>query len=472
MRWLKLSEKISFIFLLLSLALAARKFVFQLGSTSFQFESVFLEISELAAVLFVAAGLANWFSGRRRPVTPRLTALLLSSLFFLSWTAASALNADLIALSLIKTLELALAVLVFLTLALRGLPISWPALAGIFVGAAVLETALSFGQIWRQSSLGVRLLGEPLLSGTLAGVAKIAAKDYLWLRAYGTFLHPNVMGAFLMVAFALAAVVWLEAKGRLNRRLVLFSGMLALLAGLLMGSSRIAASGLIIFMLIFNLSVVAIGHLRRLYLSKLIRFDLLAGMALAVFAAVLWPMIGYHWLPAGQDQAISLRGIYQSSALRMAREEPLRGRGLGGFVGELKSQEYFSGQLAQKPWLAQPVHNLYLLLAVETGVIGLALFLLLTGLVVLPLVYNFSQQPDLKKAGLLAVIFSLLAMAGFDHFFLTQAQGRILWWLIMGLGASAVSSSLSRSYHDPRHELSPVYPHRPASSKNVFTRRS
>ena len=60
----------------------------------------------------------------------------------------------------------------------------------------IIQFCLGFVQVASGSSLGLMLLGEASLSLEIAGVSKVSVIGLEFLRAYGTFAHPNILGAY------------------------------------------------------------------------------------------------------------------------------------------------------------------------------------------------------------------------------------------------------------------------------------
>ncbi len=73
----------------------------------------------------------------------------------------------------------------------------------------------------------------------------------------------------------------------------------------------------------------------------------------------------------------------------------------------------------------QPVHNIYLLVASETGLISFFLFLVFLS-VVLFRSYKYNSP-------YLPVIITLLFLGGFDHYLLTLQQGMLIFVLFFSL---------------------------------------
>jgi O-antigen ligase len=80
-------------------------------------------------------------------------------------------------------------------------------------------------------------------------------------------------------------------------------------------------------------------------------------------------------------------------------------------------------------FLIQPVHNIFLLVLSETGVIGLVTFLF---------VFLKSFLAVIKKRNiyLLLSLLAITILGMFDHYFLTLQQGQLLFSLVLGIALS------------------------------------
>ena len=105
----------------------------------------------------------------------------------------------------------------------------------------------------------------------------------------------------------------------------------------------------------------------------------------------------------------------------------LFGIGLGDFTGWLMEQ---NPNLPQHVY--QPVHNIYLLVYSEVGVIGAVFFFLFIGV----LLYEFVKRTALREMmhnSFILVTASVIVMGLFDHFLLTIQLGRFVFWLSLAL---------------------------------------
>ena len=113
------------------------------------------------------------------------------------------------------------------------------------------------------------------------------------------------------------------------------------------------------------------------------------------------------------DRRSQLAGM----AIKMVQDSPLIGQGLNNFT--VVMDQY--GIIAATTRFLQPVHNIYLLILAETGILGLFGFGYL-------IVCAFrSPRPAVLKLSL----FTLLFLGLFDHYPFTLQQGMLLLFLLV-----------------------------------------
>lgn len=225
------------------------------------------------------------------------------------------------------------------------------------------EALLVFWQILNQGSAGGLwyLLGERFFNAGTPGIANTSINGQLFLRPYGTFPHPNVLGGWMAVVSSLV----LNPKTK----------FLAFIS-VLMSLSRSA----ILSLVISNKKILVVALL------------------------VLLPFLLH-------SQSLTVRWQLTNVALQQFLKSPLVGTGLG------TSPLYQWDSSLNYALSFQPIHNIYLLVLSETGLLGFGLFL-------------FLIFKSLKKSKL---ILPILFIGLFDHYFLTLQQGQLLFALVLGL---------------------------------------
>jgi O-antigen ligase len=134
-----------------------------------------------------------------------------------------------------------------------------------------------------------------------------------------------------------------------------------------------------------------------------------------------------------QPESLTLRQDLNIAAIEMIKKSPIIGVGLGNFLVRLP--EFYQGK-GQVRFL-QPAHNIYLMIAAETGLVGLGLFLWFLFLTYRHLRGVPQAQHHLGGGNVLIALISILLLGFFDHYFYTLQQGQLLATLILSLAWSS-----------------------------------
>lgn len=235
-------------------------------------------------------------------------------------------------------------------------------------------------------------------------------------RATGTSIDPNALGGLLIMTMTLAAPQ-LFAKRPLIRRSVLVVGLGLMALALLLSFSRGSFVGA-------GVALLALGAVRYRKLLSIIV------VALALIL-ILPQTQGYvtHFFEGvqGQDLATQMRLGEYTDALTLIQRYPIFGV---GFTGSPDLGTYLQ------------VASLYLMMASEMGLVGVAVFLT----VMLTLFVSAWRaralvrgRPDVEPIwwGFHAALFGALIGGIFDHYFfnLDFHHSVTLFWLYVGLAA-------------------------------------
>lgn len=418
----------------------------------------------------------------------------------------------------VKILEFSL---LFLYIAMRIVPCG-TILKQVFQIAILLGVFQAIIGIWQffiQQSIGLFWLKESLISPNINGVAKVIFDGEKYIRAYGLFPHPNVFGGFLVFSIILTFMykkmfhpstnvprgtfcgagvehfawqAWNILRGRRGIFQLLSSfhkgsvgegflwiTLIIQFIALLLTFSKSAILGLIIALLyifvphgtkILNI-IKQLFHVEQLYL-KLI---LLIGIIL-VLAYIIKPDINSLLF-----KSLDERALYAGASYGIISAHPLIGLGSGQFVINIDNYVPYGAFI--ELWQYQPVHNVFLLIWSELGIIGLSLFLWWIWRLFHPkrreivprgtissyeagVAQNTNQQDvsrlsrearmfhvehsifhwdgtimlnqqlsRILKGLLLGFLFIML----FDHYFWDIQQGQIMLWLILGIIAGIAS---------------------------------
>src|SRR5690606_12531870 len=126
-------------------------------------------------------------------------------------------------------------------------------------------------------------------------------------------------------------------------------------------------------------------------------------------------------------QSITGRTDYNAMAGELIKSNPWLGTGPGNYIATLK--ELFHVE----PWQYQPAHNIFLVFAAQFGILALGLFIKL-------LTVPFAQVKNMSRETISFTCFTaaliVILMGQFDHYFLTIQQGRLIFFVVLGLLAA------------------------------------
>lgn len=328
--------------------------------------------------------------------------------------------------------ELLLAVLAALVIrcALLENVVSFRGICAVLGLSAFAQAVIAIAQFYAQKSVGLWFLGEPSVDAATKGVARVTIEGVSYLRSFGTLPHANILAAFLVLGFvALAHAYFTAAPEHKYLRINFVIGMATILYALVFTFSR---SGWIVA----GLSICAIlaygftkHEFRRIALGFLGIIIILSSFLVYSFGWAIAPRAGF----AQGEASVDHRVFYNEIGVTLIKSHPF-GVGIGNQVIVADNGGLYADKGLTQIWLAQPVHNIYILIASELGILGIIIFLIL-------LFYAFRavrlKYPKLIFASIMFT--SLLAFGLVDHFPWDLHAGRLLFWVMFGimLGLSA-----------------------------------
>jgi len=290
----------------------------------------------------------------------------------------------------------------------------------IVVFGGFVQSIIALGQCIKQSSLGLKYLGESWIASGLPGIAKLDISSAKIIRSYGTFAHPNILACFLLLALYSAIYLVLKKKD------IYLLFLPVIILGLILTFSRSIIS-LGSLSLIISLVYIYLKTKKKDILKP--AFVLLASFV--VFSLIFLPYLTERFSIQKEEQAVSLRIFYNQISYGMIKKAPMLGVGLGNFTN--KFSELYP---ELETWQYQPVHNIYLLISSEIGIFGLVSFL---GFLFLLFKEQFKTRIHKPETTIfLSLIAVLLLVGSIDHFFFTINQGMILFWLTLGIFSTRI----------------------------------
>ncbi|MDP2631002.1 MAG: O-antigen ligase family protein [Candidatus Uhrbacteria bacterium] len=308
--------------------------------------------------------------------------------------------------------------------------LSLQAMLMALVTGGMFQAVAGIVQFFKQSDIGLRILGESILHPDMRGVAVFynTAGEKV-MRAYGITPHPNIVASYLLLA--LGALYSLYAVGRERIKPWLWHVCYAII--------------LFAFFLTFSRVVILAwvmmtGTIVLTLLAKETRTILAwKGAAIAtvimsvLFSIVFWNSIVGRLTINSADEGLVLRKYYNEQALESHTALNF-GIGIGNFVPWLMDR---NPGLPQH--LFQPAHNMYLLMYAEIGLLGVLAFL--AWLMITIKQFWQTTQRGLPEIISLSMFLGLAFVGLFDHFLWTLQQGMLMWWVMAGMIASSYKSA-------------------------------
>lgn len=275
--------------------------------------------------------------------------------------------------------------------------------------------------------------GERSFSSATPGIANAAINGTLVLRPYATFSHPNVLAGFLVVSMSLLLLFSDFKKQKLQKLFftaVLLVGTVALFATL----SRIAifAWGIIFIIWIFQKNHLPAVLQKFLFSqARVILFFILLVCGIVLVSNTFFPVFSRFSTLSLTDESFVQREVLNSSAWHMFASHPVFGVGLNNFLVNLPN--FITPKTV---FYLQPVHNIFLLVLSETGIVGFFFFIWFLVLTFRNIKYQIAKikknNQKINMKNKFIIFFLVLFLGLFDHYFLTLQQGQLLFSFVLG----------------------------------------
>ena len=316
----------------------------------------------------------------------------------------------------------------------------------------LLQACLGIWQFLMQSSFANKWLGMALHNPSELGVSVIETigPDGIrerWLRAYGGMEHPNVLGGMLVVGVLLLVSLLFQKKFSIsnfqfskNFQFLIFNfqGLIYVffvifIMAIFFTFSRgawISVSGGVILMLFWSV------FRKDLWVQKNVLQIILVSI---ILAAVLYSQFGNLVITRlTKDSRLEIMSSQEriasfKDAKELIKENAFTGIGIGNY--SLAMSKHAPERQA---WEYQPVHNVFLLVWAEVGILGLLGFLGLLG---------YLGWTCIRKKNIigLSLLLALVIMMSVDHWFWSLHFGVIFTWLVFGLILS--NPQINKSAH-------------------------
>lgn len=346
---------------------------------------------------------------------------------------------------------------------LARIPFSWRWLAQTWIAGALLQAGFGIWQFFSQQTIVNKWLGLAAHDPGQLGTFVIETGGERYLRAYGAFPHPNILAAWLALAIFLifglyfdlyrriyhwfAALhpsqqrkFWSAAGSQATKFSLEIAGYLICLSiltlGLLLTFSRGAWLACLVGLGVMAIAVVVKNDAKKFL--AMIKLGLIIGLVVAATIAIMPQPFLTRFQPASRLEKISIdsRLTYQDQAITLFKKFWVVGTGIGTYTQAVHDKI----DTGLKAWDYQPVHNIYLLIAVETSVSGLIVFGFFLFEVFRETIRQLKKSRVINRWFIVAIgqVVFVVVTGWVDHFWWTLAVGVWMFWLVIGLWRKSV----------------------------------
>lgn len=335
--------------------------------------------------------------------------------FFLVVSAISIKNSSALYLGVYQLSKLIEFVLFYFYLKNYALQkFNWSSSSVALIVGGVFQAMVGIIQFLKQSSLGLHYFGESLIRLDIRGTAYFlnSAGEKI-IRAYGTTPHPNILAGYLLLVLFIYYALFLYQRSDRKIYSLQFAVYTVIVFSFFLTFSRV-----VIFTWAAAFIIGAIAYYKS-YPREVRNIFIITACIVVVFASLYWPEILNRLTIASDDEGLLLRKYYVEEVIRS--DLAIFGIGIGNFVNWLIEKNPWEAH-----WFYQPVHNMYLLIYSETGILGILSFtFFLMGL--------FKKYFIISNPLFIILASCFLFIGFFDHFLWTLQQGKLAFWTALSL---------------------------------------
>lgn len=311
---------------------------------------------------------------------------------------------------------------------------------GSLLSGLALQGGLAVWQFLSQSTFAAKWLGLSLHDAAMPGTSVIEINPIRqlperWLRAYGGFDHPNILGGVMVIAILISLYLSVYFEKKENQRLkssvylkmACFIFIALYFMALFFSFSRAAWLGLGVSALLLLIIYVFKDRFGLKVLLRVLALNaaivLILGFAYQNLIFVRLAAKDRLEVKSNNERILSLKEGWS-----LVKERWGRGWGLGNYTLAVrdKNPQYSN-------WDYQPVHNVFMLVWAELGIIGLSVFIGILSLSVIVNIKSLRVTGGGRYALNLSMIISVILMMQFDHWWWSLHSGTLFFWTMLGL---------------------------------------
>lgn len=361
--------------------------------------------------------------GKRKPI--QFSSLDVVAVLLLIWTTLSIYNSSYIRLSLFELLRMTKLYLLSRVVAsnVRRREDVHDVVLALLIGL-VVQGVICVLQYMVGTDLGLELF-------TVGDLRRVS----------GTVGWPNTLGAYTATLLSVISALWMYGTGG-RVRIAIGAACLAGLFSLILSFSRGAWISLLAGVAVILVWGWRAGRLGAKSVPSLSAIALSAAVVGALFATSITARLAE--VHPRMDVIVD-RMQLNRVAMNMISAHPLMGVGINTFVDTMKQYD----TTGVTYYFPEPVHNVFLLVAAETGLVGLGLFLLLVFMAFRASLQASKTDDRFLSAGAIGILSGLVVLVvnNLADVHLRTDVLYALFWLLIGLavaiGRMANSTHLS-----------------------------
>ncbi len=284
-----------------------------------------------------------------------------------------------------------------------------------------LQSFIGVLQMIKGGTLGLAFFGEPVIREEGAGP---------W-RVMGTLGHPNRLGMFLEILLPMCFALFLIEKQKLMRFFAISVFGLGIVALIMTGSRGAWVSFTFALAILFYFAIK----------SKAMRFSSLIGPGIAALILITIMTFAFSDMIEerlyGEDHGSAMSRIpMMQIAFNLIQDHPIGGVGINNYAEVM--QQYNDTILGRRfGTIPRPVHNMYLLVIGETGLLGFGMLLsmmIMFGATLLKSIKSENRTISLINIALLAGLGAMCVHGMVDKH---PPGGYIYFYVMMAIAASS-----------------------------------
>lgn len=298
--------------------------------------------------------------------------------------------------------------------------------------SACVQASIGVFQFFQQGSIGLQIFGEPFVNNILLPeIAKAFIGGGRVLRVFGTMPHANVFAAHCVLGIISGCALFFETKTKGMFRWILFFGMILLWLGILFSFSRSGFIAAIFVSLLFLIYGFFKKEMRVHAFSFLIGTVCFFFIILLSYSSILTSRKTF----SRDEPSVDHRIVYNEIGGKIMLSNPL-GVGIGSHALYALDQNLYEKNNLLLSWLAQPVHNIFIIAFAELGVLGGCAFLFFISSFFWSFFrrgFRFLKLYVYECTIFFCIVFFVFWFGVLDHFFWDIHQGMLMFWVSIGI---------------------------------------